>query len=160
MGAIGIRWLSLWLGRLLLLVVTLGQLVMGETPTTTPAIVENPQHYIANIELHTEEEISDLFDRASMLIDQQNSFVLGEPIAFVLHGPEVEYFSRDNYGEFKDIVDKAAQLDAFRVIDVRVCSTYLRLHHIAPESLPPFVEVVPYGPAEERRLRAGGYVDF
>ncbi len=133
---------------------------VAETPTTTLAIVEDSHQYIANIELHTAEEISDLFDRASMLLDQQNGFALGEPIAFVLHGPEVEYFSHANYGEFKSLVDKAAQLDAFRVIDVRICATYMRLHDIAPESLPPFVEIVPYGPAEEQQLRSSGYVDF
>ncbi|OZG70034.1 hypothetical protein BTA51_27930 [Hahella sp. CCB-MM4] len=150
--------------KLFRLAILLGLLISrglaAETPTTTPAIAEDHTRYLAKIELHTEGEIADLFERASQLLDQENSFALGEPIAFVLHGPEVEYFSKDNYREFKSIVDKAAQLDAFRVIDVRVCSTYMRLHNISPESLPPFVEVVPYGPDEERRLRSDGYVDF
>ncbi|WP_020406082.1 DsrE family protein [Hahella ganghwensis] len=132
----------------------------AETPTTTPAIAEDQTRYLAKIELHTEGEIADLFERASQLLDEESSFAFGEPIAFVLHGPEVKYFSKDNYREFKGIVDKAAQLDAFRVIDVRVCSTYMKLHNISPESLPPFIEIVPYGPAEERRLRSSGYVDF
>ena len=130
--------------------------------TSSPAIVKDQleDHYIAKIKLHTAAEITDLFDRAEMLLDQESSFALGQPIAFVLHGPEVEYFSRMNYGEYKSIVDKAAQLDAFQLIDVRVCASYLREHDISPSSLPPFVEVVPYGPEEERRLKAKGYQDF
>jgi len=137
--------------------------VMADRPITSPAIAKSglsDNHYVAKIKLHTAEEITDLFDRAEMLLDQESSFALGEPIAFVLHGPEVKYFSRMNYEAYKGIVDKAAQLDAFRLIDVRVCATYLRNNNISPDSLPPFVEVVPYGPDEEMRLRAQGYRDF
>jgi uncharacterized protein len=134
----------------------------ADSPTTSPAIAHQDvgQNYIARIKLHTAEEITDLFDRAEALLDQEGPYSLGQPIAFVLHGPEVEYFSRTNYSEYKRIVDKAAQLDAFRLIDVRVCATYLRENGISPDSLPPFVEVVPYGPDEELRLKAKGYQDF
>ena len=134
----------------------------AETPKSSPAIVqgESADRYLARIKLHTAAEITDLFNRAEQLLDQENSFDLGRPITFILHGPEVEYFSRVNYRQYKGIVDKAAQLDAFRLIDIRVCSTYLRQHNISIESLPPFVEVVPYGPDEELRLKAKGYVEF
>ena len=136
--------------------------VLADTPETSPAIVHEHDrlHYVARIKLHTAAEITDLFDRAEMLLDQQGSYALGQPIAFVLHGPEVEYFTRMNYSEYKDMVDKAAQLDAFQLIDVRVCATYLRDNDISPDTLPPFVEVVPYGPDEVLQLKSQGYQEF
>ncbi|MBU6955445.1 MULTISPECIES: hypothetical protein [unclassified Hahella] len=132
----------------------------ADRPETSPAIATDSLNYLAKIELHTPEEIAELFERASKLLEGENGYSLGSPIAFVLHGPEVEYFAKMNYPEFKSIVDKAAQLDAFRVIDVRVCNTYLRIHNIDRSALPPFVEIVPYGPAEEKKLKEKGYVDF
>jgi len=146
----------------MVLLISLSFPAIADKPVTSPAIAQdvNQQNFVAKIKLHTAEEITDLFDRAETLLEQEKSFSLGQPIAFVLHGPEVEYFAQGNYGAYKGIVDRAAQLDAFRLIDVRVCATYLRNNDISPDSLPPFVEVVPYGPEEELRLRANGYKEF
>ena len=64
----------------------------------------------------------------------------------MLHGDEINLFRRANYSQNQDLVDLAARLDAFRVIDVQVCETWMRTHQVRPEDLPPFVETVPYGP--------------
>ncbi len=151
---------SLFVG-FMVMVAGLTSQAWADTPTSTPAIAQQGDiNYVARIQLHTEEEIADLFSRAEQLLDSTSDFSQGSPIAFVLHGPEVEFFASMNYGQYKSIVDKAAQLDAFQLIDVRVCSTYLRINNISPDSLPPFVDVVPFGPEEEQRLRSRGYVDF
>ena len=78
----------------------------------------------------------------------------------MLHGEEIAIFSRKNYGRYRALVDKAARLDASRVIDIKICETRMRHMGIRKEDLPPFIETVPYGPEEIRRLRRRGYVYF
>ncbi len=70
----------------------------------------------------------------------------------VLHGPEVEIFSRYNYSRFKEIVDLAARLTAFGVIEINVCETRMGSMGLQPNHLFPFVGTVPFGPAEVSRL--------
>lgn len=56
-----------------------------------------------------------------------NTLSSGIPTAvFVLHGPEVAIFSRDNYGRYRDIVDLAARLTSFNVVQVDVCLTRMQ----------------------------------
>ena len=43
-----------------------------------------------------------------------------DSLVLVLHGPEVEFFAIRNYEKYRDIVDQAARLDAFEVVDVRI----------------------------------------
>lgn len=82
-------------------------------------------------------------------------------IAFVLHGPEVEIFFRENYRRYKPIVDLAARLSALRVVDIKICRTRLRHLDAREESLFPFVGSVPFGPAEIERLTGEeGFVYF
>jgi len=74
------------------------------------------------------------------------------PVTFVVHGPEVSVFFRDNYDEHKPILDLAAKLTAFKVIDIRICETRMGVLGRDKSVLVPFVETVPFGPAEEERL--------
>ena len=81
-------------------------------------------------------------------------------IAMVLHGPDVAFFATDNYEQYKDLVDLAASLDAFGFVDLKVCAVSVRIHGLQAEKFPPFIEIVPYGPAEVARLRSAGYVQL
>lgn len=76
----------------------------------------------------------------------------------VLHGPEVEFFARRNYAKYRHPVDRAAKLDADGVIEVKMCQTEMRSRGIRAEDVPAFIELVPYGPDEEKRLLRRGYV--
>ena len=81
-------------------------------------------------------------------------------VILVLHGPEVDFFSIKNYDKYKDIVDQAARLDAFDVVDVRICQTMIGMRGIEQTDIPSFIEQVPYGPGEVERLKQEGYVAF
>jgi hypothetical protein len=76
----------------------------------------------------------------------------------VLHGPEIDIFARRNYGKFQPLVDLAARLDAANIIDVKMCVTEMQLRDIGKEDIPAFIDLVPFGPDEEVRLRRRGYV--
>lgn len=121
---------------------------------------DQPQGYVARIEAHTRTEIETLMDRAEAVVEKVLDGEKVEPIQFVLHGEEVRLFFRKNYKENKALVDRAARLDAFDVIDIKVCETWMRFNDEEKAQLYPFIETVPYGPAEEKRLLSEGYLYF
>lgn len=116
------------------------------------------RRYMFHISLHTADEIRALLDRAEMLATTTPIADSSPGIALVLHGPEVKFFSRQNYGQYKSLVDQAARLDARRIIDIKICQTQMHSLGIRDADIPDFVDLVPYGPAEIERLERGGYV--
>ncbi|WP_305856323.1 DsrE family protein [Balneatrix alpica] len=124
-------------------------------------VAETPPRYLAELSLRSADEISSILQRAEALLEQQGSpFPDYPPITMVLHGEEVGFFTRNNYTQNKALVDLAARLDAFNVIDLRICETWMRDHGIGRGDLPAFVETIPYGPAEEEQLKAQGLSRF
>ncbi len=116
--------------------------------------------YVARIRLHTPEELKAVFEKAEMLMAEGEKFPDFDPITVILHGPELKVFSRKNYNTYKHIVELAARLEAFKVIDVRVCEVQMEREGIQAGDLPAFIDTVPYGPAEEQRLLNKGYKYF
>jgi intracellular sulfur oxidation DsrE/DsrF family protein len=112
--------------------------------------VDSPS-YIARIELHTAEELYAVLVRSDQLLQmtRQPSAV---PVAFILHGPEARVFFRGQYRQNQKLVDLAAKLSAFNVVDIQVCKTWMGSKGLDERQLLPFVGTVPYGPAEEQRL--------
>lgn len=129
-------------------------------PESRQAVLSEDTHLLARINLHSEDELNRFLSRAEALLDGSDSFEISHPIAVVLHGPEVDFFAFGNYQQHKPLVDKAAQLDALGIIDVKVCETYMRSKGIEASEMPPYVEVVPYGPGLEAELIREGYVAY
>jgi hypothetical protein len=129
-------------------------------PTLAPTTSISEQHgrYLFNITLHTPEEIAGLLARAEQLAQTTRTDDAHTGIALVLHGPEIEMFAKQNYPRFRQTVDQAARLDAAHVIEVKMCLTEMRRLGLRKEDIPDFIELVPYGPDEEERLRRNGYV--
>jgi intracellular sulfur oxidation DsrE/DsrF family protein len=125
-----------------------------------PATSLTEQHgrYLFNVTLHTPEEITGLLARAEKLAQTMRTDEAGTGIALVLHGPEIEMFAKKNYPRFMKTVDQAARLDAGHVIEVKMCLTEMRHLGLRKEDIPEFIELVPYGPDEEERLRRNGYI--
>lgn len=119
-----------------------------------------PLRAVLDISVHTLEELRVLLDRAEGLAMRPQAQGEEASVVLVLHGPEVEFFSIRNYAKYKDIVDQAARLDAFDVVDVRICRTMLDMQGIERNDIPSFIEQVPLGPDEVERLRQQGYVSF
>ena len=109
--------------------------------------------FLAAIELHTEAELDGVLRRAEqLLVDGALSQDPEARVTFVLHGPEVRVLLRRNYLAHKDVVDLAARLSALGVVDIKVCRTWMGGNSVEPAELQPFVETVPYGLTEIRRL--------
>ena len=133
-------------------------------PKLAPQVTAGPDdkngRYMFNITLHTPKEIEGLLNRAEMLSKTTRNLKHSAGIALVLHGPEIEIFTRANYKKYRAIVDKAAKLDGDSVVEIKICKTQMNNMNIKEDDLPAFIEVVPYGPDEEKRLQREGYVNL
>jgi intracellular sulfur oxidation DsrE/DsrF family protein len=114
----------------------------------------------ANVALHTLSELKQLLEQAEAIANGESQYNTEEPISVVLHGEEIKAFVRSNYLSNKALVDLAARLDAFNIINVKVCKRWMGANGIMASELPPFVEAVPFGIGERERLTKAGYAYF
>lgn len=116
----------------------------------------------ANVVLHSLDELKHLLIQAEKISNGESEveYSRANPIAVVLYGEEIQAFVRSNYRTHKKLVDLAARLDAFNVIEVKVCQQWMAENGIKPNELPPFVEPVPVGAGERARLEKTGYAYF
>ena len=132
-----------------------------DVPVESPPPADGlPEKLVMDVSVHTIEGLRILFNRAEELAMTPRPRGENTSLVLVLQGPEVEYFSIKNYGQYKDIVDQAARLDAFDVVDVSICQTMLSARGIERADIPSFIEQVPYGPGEVERLKHEGDVTF
>jgi len=114
--------------------------------------------FMFSVTLHKREEIDSLLTRADSLSKTMRIKGNKSAIALILHGPEIELFTRKNYKKNHDIVDKAQRLNDESVIHVKVCKTKMKELGIRDDELPSFMEIIPYAPEEEKKLLDQGYV--
>jgi intracellular sulfur oxidation DsrE/DsrF family protein len=115
---------------------------------------------VFDISVHSIEELEVLFGRAEEIARRPRPVGDSDSIVLVLHGPEVEFFAISNYDRYRSIVDRAARLDAFQVVDVKICQTMMDRFGIGQDDIPAFIEQVPDGAAEVERLIREGYIYF
>ena len=117
-----------------------------------PLLSENADGYVARILNDSPEEVANALERVEKLYSEGRLPQGANPIAIILHGPEVEIFFKDNYEEYKRIVDLAARLSAFGVVDVRVCETQSGIMGRSRSSIHSFIGTVPFGPTAVKQL--------
>ncbi len=83
-----------------------------------------------------------------------------DPVVVILHGEEALSFTSRGYASNRSLVDRAARLDAYRLIDVKMCETWMSENEIEADDIPAFIETVPYAPEEIERLEAAGYLPY
>lgn len=112
-----------------------------------------PIDYLGRIELGDPAAVTGALERAERFYFKESaSQEAYSPVVLVIHGSEVGIFFKENYEMYKSIVDLAARLSAFNVIDIRVCETSARGLGLDLKTLFPFVDTVVYGPTEVVRL--------
>ena len=117
--------------------------------------------YIARINQNSPDEVADALERAEMLFEEGVLPKDADPVAIVLHGPEVEVFFKDKYDEYKNIVDLAQRLSELGIVDVKVCETRSGILGRSRSSIHPFIGTVVFAPTElDRLLRQQNYVYF
>ncbi len=117
--------------------------------------------YLARVVPNSTESLHQALLRAEMLFLDGRLRGPLPPAVLVVHGPNVAAFFRQNYRQHKSLVDLAARLSAFQVIEIRVCETSTGELGQALDVLMPFVTTVTFGPDEVKRLtQQEGFVNF
>jgi len=100
-------------------------------------------------------DLSRLFDTLEGSLE--DGVAIDGPVIVVLHGDEARPFAG---GPRSPLVDRGARLQAFDLVELRMCATWMNDNGIDPEDLPPFVDVIPFAPEEVERLEDQGYLPF
>lgn len=160
MAVVRLSPFSLLLARFSFVLLVLVLLPGAPTSAQSQDLDAEPR-YLVDVELNTAEELLGALTRVEQLL-QGGSFNLdsSNPVAFVLHGPEVRTLLKQNYPRHRSMVDLAAKLSALGVVDIRACETWMGGNRINPDDLHPFIGTVPNGPDEERRLLEDDYIYF
>jgi intracellular sulfur oxidation DsrE/DsrF family protein len=150
--------LGIWLAALAGTAIPTATLADDKPVTPIGPSLQKNGKYLFSVTLHTKAEIDSMLTRAETLAKTLLSGINNRTgIALVLHGPEIELFTKKNYGSNRQLVDKASRLDSSAVIDIKACRTTMGELKIKEKDLPNFIEIVPYGPDEEKRLLEQGY---
>lgn len=124
-------------------------------------VAPSTPRFVADIELETEDDLSQLLTRAGQLFLEGKVKQEHGAVVLVLHGPVLRSLSRNNYAQSQAVVNQAASLTALGVLEIKACRSWMGSNGMPVEDLQPFVEVVSYGPEEVTRLvQDEGYIFF
>ena len=116
---------------------------------------------LADLRVHSAEELESVLSRVDRLFLSGSISHQDNPVVFLLHGEEARVLYQSNYAQHKRVVDLAAKLSAFDIVDIRVCEMWAKGKGLDNNNLQPFVDTVRNAPAEEKRLSADhGYQYF
>lgn len=107
-----------------------------------------PQKVVFDVALDSPEDFEVLMDRMSGLSYEYNADPFDASIVAVLHGPEMHFFTTDNFKEYEDLVRRAQSLTVGGVIEFRLCERAAANRGIEPEDVHGFIRMVPMGDAE------------
>ncbi|MDB4456284.1 DsrE family protein [bacterium] len=111
------------------------------------------EKYLADISIHTPQELFDILERADTLLENGTYSVAdSSPVVFLLHGDEARILFKAQYENNKSIVDLAAKLSAFNVVDIKVCDIWMQKNNLYSNDLQPFVGIVGNAITETKRL--------
>ncbi len=135
---------------------------------TAPTIEEGKQSepeienksYLFDVSMHTIEELEALLARAEEVSQTHPKDFEDLEIVMILHGPDIDWFTHQNYAHNQKLVDLAARLDAYDVIDMKVCEKTMQKRGVGTKDLPEFIESVPYAPVEIDKLLNEGYINL
>lgn len=116
--------------------------------------------YLFDISNHSVGELQALLQRAEEISQFEKDDYDQLEIVMILHGPDIEWFTQQNYDNNRQLVDLAERLDSFEIIDMKVCETAMAKRGVKREEVPDFIESVPYSPDEMKRLLRDGYINL
>ena len=130
-------------------------------PVLAQESLESQNRFVADIELQTEADLSELLSRAGELFLEGKVRQEDGAVVLVLHGPVLRTLLKPNYAQSPGVVNQAASLAALGVLDIKACRSWMSSNGVDESELQPFVQVVSSGPSEVRRLvRDEGYLFF
>ena len=130
------------------------------TQNQTESYALEDKHYLYDVTEHTTEELRALLERINDIMEVSPEAFENLKIVMILHGPDIDLFTKQNYEKNKIVVDLAAKLDSIEVVDMQACETTMDSLGVEREQLPDFIETVPFAPDTMRTLKNQGYVNL
>lgn len=112
-----------------------------------------PQKVVYDVSVGSLGEMTSVLDRASFLSKITGADPFDSSIVLVLHGPEIEFFARENYAKYKNLMHRAESLVQGETLKIRMCKLAAEGHGYKSNQIHGFVEMVPMGDAEIIRLQ-------
>jgi len=133
------------------------------TISSTPVFAQTQftignRRYLFDVTSHSIEDMQALLQRTAEITQDMPDDLDDLEIVLILHGPDLDWFTRKNYAKNRELVDLAARLDVLEIIDIKACETAMERRGIDSSELPAFIETIPYAPDEIARLQALDYV--
>lgn len=104
---------------------------------------------------HGRDDLEALMTTLQGYLDQ--GLPMSDPVVVILHGSEADSFTSRGYEQNRMLIDRAARLSAYALLDVRMCETWMSENGVQRDDLPAFIDTVPFAPEEVQRLEAEGY---
>ena len=129
-------------------------------PIAKPKVDLENKRYLFNVTDHSLEELEALLVRTEEVSKSHPADFDDLEIIMVLHGPDVDWFKKDNHEHNEKLIELAERLDKYDVIDMKVCETTLSNRGVDKEDLPEFIESIPYAPSEIQVRLEQGYISL
>ncbi len=131
-----------------------------EQGSMSPAPIIENKSYLFDVSNHSIEELEALLVRAEEVSQTHPKDFEDLEIVMIIHGPDIDFFTNQKYEENRKLIDLAARLDAYDVIDMKVCEQTMSMRGVARDDIPQFIESVPYAPTEIKQRLTGGYINL
>ncbi len=142
-------------------VVTSGETEISANEHTTPPEFEiENKSYLFDVSNHSIDELQTLLVRADEVSQTHPESFEDLEIVMVIHGPDIKWFTQQNYEHNRQLIDLAARLDAYDIIDMKVCQKTMQSRGVIQDDLPAFIESVPYVPTEIKQRLQDGYINL
>ena len=116
--------------------------------------------YLFDVNTHSIEELEALLIRAEEVSETHPADFEELDIVMVIHGPDIDWFKEENSAQNKDLVELAARLDAYDIIDMKVCEYTMNSRGVSRDDLPDFIESVPFAPTVIENLLQQGHINL
>jgi len=130
----------------------------NDSTTNAPQFDIDNTRYLFVVGNHTVDELEALLRRADEIAQKSRDQFNELKIAIVIHGENITMFTQDNYEKNKLMIDLAAKLDTYNVIDLKMCEYSMDKIGINKNDIPEFIDTVPFAPDEIKRLTSEGYL--
>jgi intracellular sulfur oxidation DsrE/DsrF family protein len=112
-----------------------------------------PQKVLYDLSSGDEHALISILDRVSYLNTLYENDPFDMSIVIVVHGNAIQFFTREQYGMYRDIMHRAQSLTVGNPIEFRMCQAAARVQGLSPADIHGFVKMVPMADAEIIRLQ-------
>lgn len=112
-----------------------------------------PQKVLYDLTAGSEKKINNILDRASLLNKLYNNDPFDASIVIIIHGSAIPFFAKNQFEEYKALMQRAHNLQLTTRIEYRMCQASAKLQGFSPADIHGFINMVPMADAEIIKLQ-------